>query len=147
MAVAGLVVCAFYWLKRGDTATASQDVRLTNPFELSQAFKFGAFFAVVLIIADLAQKLFGNSGLYVSALLAGLTDVDAITLSVAQLTRSHTQPLAHDTATVTITIAALANTVVKGGLAYVTGGAALGLRVIAGFAVIAAVGVGTVWLA
>ncbi len=145
MAVAGMLVCAFFWLRQNSTETELQDVKLTNPFELSEAFKFGAFFAVVLVVADLAQKLFGNSGLYLSGLLAGLTDVDAITLSAAQLTRSDTQPITHHTATVTITIAALANTVVKGGLAYFTGGRKLGLRVIAGFLVVAMVGIVTLW--
>jgi uncharacterized membrane protein (DUF4010 family) len=117
-------------------------VKLTNPFELSAAFKFGAFFAVVLLIADFAQTLFGNTGLYLSGLLAGLTDVDAITLSVAQLTRNETDPISHHTATVTITIAALANTIVKGALAYLAGGRELGLRVGAGFLVMAVIGVG-----
>lgn len=146
MALTGLAACLFFWFRRGDASTGSEEVRLTNPFELSQALKFGAFFALVLLVADLAQKLFGNSGLYISALLAGLTDVDAITLSVAQLTQHQLQPLAHDTATVTITIAALANTVVKGGLAYATGGPALGLRVIGGFALVATVGLVTIGL-
>jgi len=141
MAVAGIAVCIFFWLRQSGTGTETQDVKLTNPFELSEAFKFGAFFAVVILVADLAQKLFGSSGLYLSGLLAGLTDVDAITLSAAQLTLNEFDPISHRTATVTITIAALANTVVKGALAYFTGGPALGLRVISGFVVMALVGI------
>jgi uncharacterized membrane protein (DUF4010 family) len=141
MAVTGILVCVFFWLKQGGTESQSQEVKLTNPFELSEAFKFGAFFAVVLLVADLARKLFGNAGLYLSGLFAGLTDVDAITLSAAQLTLNEIEPISHRTATVTITIAALANTVVKGGLAYFTGGRELGLRVVAGFAVVAVVGI------
>ena len=118
-------------------------MKLTNPFELAEALKFGALFAVVLLVADLAQKLFGNSGLYLSGLLAGLTHVDAITLSAAQLTRNDIQPITHHT--VTITIASLANTVVKGGRAYFTGGRLLGVRVISGFLIIALVGIAVLW--
>ena len=141
MAVAGLFVCVYFWLQPGDKASDSQEVKLTNPFELSEAFKFGAFFAVVLLVADLARKLFGNAGLYLSGLFAGLTDVDAITLSAAQLTLNDVEPISHRTATVTITIAALSNTAVKGALAYFTGGRELGVRVIAGFSVVALVGI------
>jgi len=146
MAIAGIAVCVYFWLRQSGTEMETQDVKLTNPFELSEAFKFGAFFAVVLLVADLAQKLFGNSGLYLSGLLAGLTDVDAITLSAAQLTLNEVEPITHRTATVTITIAALANTVVKGALAYFTGGPRLGLRVISGFLVVALVGIAVLLL-
>lgn len=146
MAIAGIAVCIYFWLRQSGTEMETQDVKLTNPFELSEAFKFGAFFAVVLLVADLAQKLFGDSGLYLSGLLAGLTDVDAITLSAAQLTLNEVEPITHRTATVTITIAALANTVVKGALAYFTGGPKLGMRVIAGFLVVALVGIAVLLL-
>lgn len=145
MAITGIIVCIFFWLQRGGTTSESQDVKLTNPFELTEAFKFGAFFAIVLLVADLARKLFGNAGLYLSGLFAGLTDVDAITLSAAQLTLNDLEPISHRTATITITIAALANTVTKGALAYFAGGRKLGLRVIAGFLVVALVGIAVLW--
>ena len=145
MAITGIIVCIFFWLQRGGTTSESQDVKLTNPFELTEAIKFGAFFAIVLLVADLSRKLFGNAGLYLSGLFAGLTDVDAITLSAAQLTLNDLEPISHRTATITITIAALANTVIKGALAYFAGGRKLGLRVIAGFLVVALVGITVLW--
>lgn len=141
MGVTALGTVAFFWFRRSDQKDDSEDPELTNPFELSEAFKFGALFAVVLLVAGSAQTLFGSGGLYVSALLAGLTDVDAITLSAAELTKSTTDPISHDVAATTITIAVLSNTVVKGFLAWSTGGAQLGARVAGSFGVVAAVGI------
>ncbi len=139
MGIAGLVMCAFFWF-RGGKETSEEEVELSNPFELSEAFKFGAFFAVVLLIAGAARTLFGAQGLYLSGLLAGLTDVDAITLSVAQLTRAEVDPLSTSVAATTITIAAVSNTLTKGVMALTLGGRALGVRVLGSFGVVAASG-------
>jgi uncharacterized membrane protein (DUF4010 family) len=46
---------------------------------------FGLLYAAILLAVAFAQDRFGNRGLYVVAGLSGLTDVDAITLSIAQL--------------------------------------------------------------
>ena len=67
----------------------------------------------------------GPSGVYASAVLAGLTDVDAITLSLVELHRSGTNA---SVAAPGITLAAITNTLVKAGIAAVVGGKALGRR-------------------
>jgi uncharacterized membrane protein (DUF4010 family) len=56
-----------------------------NPSELKTALVFGLFYAIVLLAVAAAKTHFGDSGLYVVAAFSGLTDVDAITLSTAQL--------------------------------------------------------------
>ena len=65
----------------------------------------------------------GSAGLYLSSVLAGLTDVDAITLSVVDM---HRGGLPNATAATAIMLAALTNTVVKSGVAISVGGAAVG---------------------
>ncbi|MEY4482699.1 MAG: hypothetical protein RL693_151 [Verrucomicrobiota bacterium] len=55
------------------------------PSELKSAVVFGLLYAVVLLIVAVAREHYGNSGLYIVAALSGLTDMDAITLSTAQL--------------------------------------------------------------
>ena len=66
----------------------------------------------MLIIANLAQTHFGDEGIYVSAVAAGFTDVDAITLSMAELSREGGS-VAPDVAVKAITLAAVSNTLVK----------------------------------
>jgi uncharacterized membrane protein (DUF4010 family) len=64
---------------------------------------------------------FPGRGLYMVAALAGLTDVDAITLSMAEYARGGDTRVAVNS----IVIAALTNTLVKCGMAAWLGGAAL----------------------
>jgi len=113
---------------------------LRNPFELGSALKFGLFYAVVIFVAKAAQTFLGDRGLYASSVLAGTTDVDAITLSV---TRFHQDGLAATTAAVAITLAVFTNTAVKVGIAAWIGGRELAVPVILGLG--AALGAG--WLA
>ena len=86
-----------------------------NPFELGDAIKFGGLFAVVILFASAAQVYFGDNGLYVAGALAGLTDVDAIALSMANLAQQ--DPASSGAAARTIVIAVISNTMVKCGMA------------------------------
>lgn len=94
-----------------------------NPFELAEAIKFGLIFGVVLLIARAAQVVIGPSGIYVAAVLAGLTDVDPITLAMVDMAR--TDPATLGTAARAIILAVLANTLVKSGMAASLGSADL----------------------
>jgi hypothetical protein len=55
------------------------------PSQLGTALGFGLLYAVVLVAAAAAREQFGTGGLYAVSALSGLTDVDAITISAAQL--------------------------------------------------------------
>jgi uncharacterized membrane protein (DUF4010 family) len=114
MAAMAAVTLAFAWYlrSRGSTAGRVEGVPLRNPFSLTAAAKFAAFFAAVLLVVKLVQTYAPDRGLYFVAALAGTTDVDAITLSMAQYARNG----AMDVASRAIVIATLANTVVKAGM-------------------------------
>ena len=93
--------------------------RCAIPFSLTSAIKFAALFAVVLLVVKIVQAHAPETGLYYVAALAGTTDVDAITLSMAQYARTGSPGVASHA----ITIAVLSNTIVKTGMV-----AALGSR-------------------
>jgi uncharacterized membrane protein (DUF4010 family) len=78
-----IAMSGILWLK-GRDAQSSMPVQ-ENPSELKAALVFGLFYAIVLLAVAAAKAHFGDSGLYVVAAFSGLTDVDAITLSTAQL--------------------------------------------------------------
>jgi uncharacterized membrane protein (DUF4010 family) len=123
MVLATLVGMAFTFRgAKGEHA----DLKLTNPFELSAAVKVSLMFAAVLLATKAANAYLGASGLYLASALGGTTDVDAVTLSTAKLAQGS---LSFEVATVAITIAIAANTIVKTGLAIGVGGWALGKRV------------------
>lgn len=123
---------------------AATDVPLKNPFSLWEATKFGLLFAGVLLVVKLTQLHFEGGGLHLVAALAGLTDVDAITLSMASYARNGG---AAATAAGAIVVATLTNTLVKCGLVVVLGSAALRGRVLAATAGILAVGLAVLWVA
>lgn len=60
-------------------------VKTKNPTELKAAFSFGLIFAVVLLLSAWLRDIAGDKGLYLVALAAGITDVDAISLSSMRL--------------------------------------------------------------
>lgn len=115
------------YFREGRRHQAASEVKLSNPFELSAALKFGAFFVGVLLVSRWAQQTFGSGGSYVTGALAGLTDVDAISLSMARLVKSGQVDV--QVARTTVVIAASANTVTKSLMALVLGGRAMGVRV------------------
>ncbi|WP_088280834.1 DUF4010 domain-containing protein [Ideonella sp. A 288] len=99
-------------------AGEATQVRVSNPFSLTSAIRFGVLFAVVLLGVALAQQHAPGFGVYVVAALAGLVDVDAITLSVA---RQADTPAALAQAGHAITLAMLSNTLVKCAIVWLQG--------------------------
>lgn len=114
MGVVSLAICYVLW-RRGRSSEKAEVETGHNPFELGDAIKFGALFAVVIFVAKAAQVYFGDTGLYLAGALAGLTDVDAIALSMANLAQQ--DPASSGAAARTIVIAVISNTMVKCGMA------------------------------
>ncbi|MCC6706812.1 MAG: MgtC/SapB family protein [Gammaproteobacteria bacterium] len=118
-----LVYCAYlYFSAAQDTSPDTEEFE--NPFELAPALGFGALYMLILLVANSARLYFGDAGLYASSIAAGLADVDAITLSMAHLSRAP-DGLAADSAARAIVLAAAANTLVKAGIVLSTGAPAL----------------------
>lgn len=124
--VGGYAAFLYFSDKSIDGAPRKGEVEIENPFSLTAAAKFAALFAVVLLAVKIVQAHFPPSGLYAVAALAGLTDVDAITLSMSEFAQSGE---AH-VAVIAIVIAALTNTIVKCAMAFVLGGAELGKKLL-----------------
>lgn len=98
-----------------------------NPTELKVALTFALLYGGVLLAVAAAKTWFGTQGLYVVAILSGLTDMDAITLSTTQLAQSG--QLDPRTAGNVILSASLANIVFKGVVAFAIGSRALAKRI------------------
>jgi uncharacterized membrane protein (DUF4010 family) len=109
-----------------------------NPTELGGAILFGVLYAVVLLAVAFARERLGIRGIYAVAVLSGLTDMDAITLSVTSL--AHEGKLAVGEAWRAVLAASLSNIAFKAGIAAVLGGLHLFLRVAIFFAIAAIAG-------
>jgi len=109
LALVSCAVTAVFYLRnsQADERMPAQK----NPAELKSALVFGALYALVLIAVAFSKEQLGDAGLYAVALISGLTDMDAITLSTSQLAaRGEVDP---GTASRAILIAALANLLFK----------------------------------
>lgn len=107
-----------------------------NPAALKTPLMFGTLYAVMLVVIAAANERFGHEGVYVAASLSGLTDMDAITLSVTNLVNADKIPAA--TGWRVIVVAALANLVFKGTAVAIIGERRLVARVWTVFAAAAA---------
>ncbi len=138
MLAASLLMVWLFWRQRhSDQHLTDHDqeaVKVANPLKLSTAITFGLVFAIVLVAVKVAQLLLGTTGVYIAALISGLADVDAITLSVSKL--ASTGQLPDQVAATAIAIAALMNTLSKAIIAYVVGTVDLRRVVLRPFAII-----------
>ncbi|WAE60639.1 MgtC/SapB family protein [Stutzerimonas sp. R40042] len=115
----------FYYLRAARTADDNPEPLLRNPFEPGPALRFAALLVLILLLVEGARRWLGDAGIYLVSLLAGLTDVDAITLSLASKARDG---LSHEVAARGIVFAALSNSLVKAMLIAVIGGRELAVR-------------------
>jgi len=123
MTLVGVVAAGtLYW--RTTTAETVEPNELKNPFRLRPALLFGVIFAVVLLVSEYAHEWLGTSGVYATAFLSGLADVDAMTITLSKLAAEGT--ISTEVATTGIVIAAIANTMVKAALAWLLGTDRLG---------------------
>ncbi len=89
LAGAAASLVAALWFNRQGFSSSEREgpppADLGNPLGLATALEFGLILAVITFISRAATALVGEQGLYVVAGLAGLIDVDAISLSVASM--------------------------------------------------------------
>jgi uncharacterized membrane protein (DUF4010 family) len=142
LASGGYAAWLYFSDKSIDGKAPKGEVDVENPFSLTAAAKFAALFAVVLLAVKIVQEHFPPSGLYAVAALAGLTDVDAITLSMLEFAQSGEARVA----VIAIVIASLSNTIVKCVMAFVLGGEGLGKKLLVATAVTLAAGLATALL-
>lgn len=102
-------------------------VRVENPFELRPALQFGLLFATILLVLRAAQETLGDPGVLIASALAGVTQLDAITLSLADQTASGLDPVVAGRG---LGLAIAANSLFKGILAMSVGGGRYGRMVL-----------------
>ncbi|WP_225336319.1 MgtC/SapB family protein [Halomicrobium urmianum] len=137
MTVSGAIAAAvLYW-----RATAESDLNadVENPFRLRPALFFGLVFAAVLLVSETAHSRLGASGVYATAFVSGLADVDAITLTLSRLAAEG--EVSRQVATTGIVVGAIANTATKAGLAWLIGTRRHARLVTAALAVVSVVGI------
>ncbi len=136
----GLATAVAVWGTRRVHADGASGTPQGHPLQLVAALQMAAIFQVVLIVVDLARRAWGETGLFASAAVLGLTDVDALTMTMAR-GLPDAVPLA--TAAFAIALGVVSNTILKLGLAValgdarfrrITGATLAGMLLVAGVA-------------
>lgn len=101
-----LGLCGLLSLRIGRAGEAAMETQ-KNPAQIRLALTFGALYVLILFAVAAARDAFGEDAVYVVALVSGLTDVDALTLSMGQVFSS--DEIGADVAWRSIFLASLAN--------------------------------------
>ncbi len=120
LAVPALAFAAWSWRQFGrghPPDGAAREVR--NPLSLPVAIQFAVLYALIVLLVRWANDVFGGAGLYWASFFSGLTDLDAITLSLSQLARDGKIP--PDEAARAVLIAGGVNSLLKAALAIALG--------------------------
>ncbi|MBL9139428.1 MAG: MgtC/SapB family protein [Verrucomicrobiales bacterium] len=126
MSVPGLVFGIWMWAGGRQKSEPVEGPAMTNPLGLGTAVKFALLYAAVKFLVKAATSMEVTQGLYAVSAIAGLTDVDAITISMSDAARDGS--LAVSTAATAVVVGCVSNTVVKAGM-----GATLGSPVLRRF--------------
>lgn len=143
-AIAGGLYCWFLYNKDGKHEAIADNVEVEKPFSLKKSLIFGGLYAAVIVIANIAQINFGDKGIYLSAIAAGFTDVDAITLSMAEMSRV-SGSVDPDVAIRAISLAAVSNTLVKASIVFTTAHKVLKKEILPGLLLIVLAALATVF--
>lgn len=110
--VIGLGLATMGWSSRDEKGT-NGSVDNVNPLNLGAALRMGVAFQVAMVVITLVQRAWGTAGVYTTAAILGLTDMDALTVAMSRPEAS----LQVNTAARAIAIGILLNTLLKLALA------------------------------
>lgn len=138
MSFSAFVIGLFTFFVKTKKVEQKEEIIKSQPFSLSEAIKFGLFFIVVLVAVKIMPIYFGDVGLYATAIISGLADVDAITLSISNLVANGN--ITYHVGVNVIFLAVMTNTMVKILIVAIFGGKKLALFVFASLGLVVAIG-------
>ena len=120
--------------KKTSSITINNIIELKkNPLEIDEAIKFAIIFGVIYSLTYFISNKYGNIGIYIISTFSGLTDVDAITLSLSSLAQDK---IALTTASIGIILASFSNSIFKLSIVWFFGTKELAKEITKFFAVI-----------
>lgn len=123
-------ITLFIFFKRQTNSDTNAEMPLKKPLDLKGALVFGLIYSLVLLVVSYANENLGSSGTVISSAVAGLSDIDAVTISVSKLTGVS---LDLKIASIAILVASISNTLVKMGIGIYAGSAALRGNLLIGY--------------
>ena len=136
MAVTGLLISVVLWPRK----KIKKGTKLEAPLTLGPAMKFGFLFVCILFLSKISDMYLGESGVYMTSVISGLVDVDAIVLAMSTI------EVQNSVAVKAITIAAITNTAVKAFYGWFLGGKKFGTWIAIIFGIVILAGLASIFL-
>jgi uncharacterized membrane protein (DUF4010 family) len=86
----GFAIAWMFWRQADDHDY--REVKFRNPFDFLSVVGFAVFLGIVIVLGRAVGETFGATGAIVGAIVVGLADVDAITVSMAELSPDTLEP-------------------------------------------------------
>jgi uncharacterized membrane protein (DUF4010 family) len=142
MSIPGICYALWVWLRRQPKGGEADLPKVRNPLSLMTAIKFAALYGAIAFLVKMIRAQGWTAGLLPLSFVSGLTDMDAISLSIAGEHSAENQM--STLATQAVVLAAVSNTLLKTGMAIMLGSPGLKLRV--GIVLGATAVVGVLWM-
>lgn len=110
----GIILSLFFWWSGRDEAHSKfsdKDLNLKTPLQLGRAIEFALLLSALLFITKYVTLYYGNNAIFLTSFLSGIVDVDAITVSMANLNLKG--DISDAIAACAITITVVTNTMTK----------------------------------
>jgi uncharacterized membrane protein (DUF4010 family) len=122
--VLGIAVLVIGWKRTGTEPAQAEES--ANPLHLRSALQLALLFQAVLFLVHIAKTEWGSPGLLASGAIIGLTDLDALTISMAETARD---PSMISVAAGAVVVGLISNTLFKAAVAAVVGRGAVRVMV------------------
>ncbi|MBR9916059.1 MAG: MgtC/SapB family protein [Algicola sp.] len=142
--IMALTCVALFYIINKDVSEGEDMPEPKNPAQFKSALIFGLLYGFILLAVAFTKDTFGNNALYIISIISGLTDVDAITLSLSQLIKEGT--LKAGFGWKLILLAGLSNMLFKGIMAIVLGAKQVRKWIIISFGITIISGLLIIWL-
>ena len=129
--IIGIAATAVSW--RYKSEDSESEPVITNPLQFWSSLQMALVFQLVIYLVHWLNDVFGNRGLLVSGAILGLTDVDALTISMAR----GIETVDWSVPAQALCVGILANTLLKAVVALVLGAGRFRRAAVAGLAAIA----------
>ena len=131
------IAVAYFMFNKINHNRSPQKIDLKNPFKLKSALLFGFIFTVMIFVSKAAQVYLGTNGIFAVSAFGGLTSIDAIIVSLTQLTYNK---IDGDVISAALIIVIISNSIFKAAITLIWGVRDLSKQVIKGLGYVALVG-------
>ena len=137
--LAGIGATLYFYFRKNNQIDVDTSLPAGKPLNIQSALTFGIIYTLIILLVSYTNEYFGQRGMYISSIIAGLTDIDAITISVSKLAGGSI-PLG--VAQNAIILATISNTVIKIGISLWAGSNELRKMIAIGYGAIFAAAIG-----